>query len=261
MAAPAPPALWLLGGFAVGLLVTMVASWLPTRQAVRVSPLAALRPQPALDVRTATGRVRLALAALLLVTGPALLAPAMVQHSRVVMVVGGSAFFVGVLLAGPAFVPRLVRITGALLGPGGRLATENAVRNPHRTATTTAALLVGVTLTTAVLTGMTIWRAGMDEHRDTRLPIDAAFSSVARPVPTDLLDQVRRTPGVERAIAVNGAVATITGWAAPVPVVTAPGAAQVARDGGRFAQVPARNDPSRPGGLPLRAHGTGPPAR
>lgn len=237
MAAPAPPALWLLGGFAVGLLVTMGASWLPTRQAVRVRPLAALRPQPALDVGTTTGRVRLALAALLLVTGPALLATAMVQASRVLMVAGGATFFTGVLLVGPVVVPRLVRATGALLGPGGRLATGNAVRNPHRTATTTAALLVGVTLTTAVLTGMTTWRAGIDEHRDTRLPIDAAFTSVAAPVTADLLDEVRRTPGVEQGIAVNGAVARISAWDAPVPVVAAPDAAQVARDGGKFAQV------------------------
>ncbi|WP_235854817.1 FtsX-like permease family protein [Nonomuraea aridisoli] len=44
MGAAELPTLWLLGGFAVGLMVTMVASWLPTRRVVRVSPLAALRP-------------------------------------------------------------------------------------------------------------------------------------------------------------------------------------------------------------------------
>ena len=238
MAAPALPVIWLLGGFAVGLLVTMVASWLPTRQVVRVSPLAALRPQAPVDAHTATGRVRLGLAALLLVTGPALLTAAMIRDSRVLMVLGGGAVFSGVLLVGPVLVPRLVRAAGALLGPGGRLATANAVRNPHRTATTTAALLVGVTLTTAVLTGMATWRAAMDEHRDTRMPIDVALTSVDRPVTTELLDQVRRTPGVERAVAVQGVVAQVPGWDAPIPVLTAPDAAQVARDGGAFARVP-----------------------
>jgi putative ABC transport system permease protein len=237
MGAPAPPAPWLLGGFAVGLLVTMVASWLPTQGVVRVSPLAALRPDTALDVRAATGRVRLALAALLLVTGLALLAMATTQNSRVLMVGGGAAAFTGVLLFGPALVPRLVRVTGALLGPTGRLATENAVRNPRRTATTTAALLVGVTLTTAVLTGMATWRTAMDEHRDTRLPIDVALTSLDKPVTTDLLDQVRRTPDVEQAITIDGVMARITGWDAPIPVLTAPAAARVARDGGAFAQV------------------------
>ena len=236
MGAPALPVPWLLGGFAVGLLVTMVASWLPTRHVVRVSPLAALRPQAAVDVHTATGRARLALAALLLVTGLALLGMAMIHDSTVPMVAGGASVFTGILLFGPVLVPRLVRGTGALLGPAARLATENAVRNPRRTATTTAALLVGVTLTTAVLTGMATWRAAMDEQRNRHLPIDAALISLDEPVTTDLLDQVRRTPGVEQAIAVDGAVARITGFDEPIPVLTAPDAAQVARDGGAFAQ-------------------------
>ncbi|GAA1254712.1 FtsX-like permease family protein [Pseudonocardia aurantiaca] len=236
MGVPALPVPWLLGGLAVGLLVTMVASWLPTRRVVRVSPLAALRPEAAVDVHTATGRARLALAALLLVAGLALLGMAMIGDSTVVMLAGGASVFTGVLLFGPVLVPRLVRVTGALLGPGGRLATENAVRNPRRTATTTAALLVGVTLTTAVLTGMATWRAAMDEVSDRHLPIDAALISLDEPLTTDLLDQVRRTPGVEQAIAVNGAVARVTGFDNPIPVLTAPDAAQVARDGGAFAQ-------------------------
>ncbi len=237
LATPAPPVPWLLGGFAVGLLVTMVASWLPTRHVVAVSPLAALRPQAAVDVRTATGRARLALAALLLVTGPALLGTAMIRDSTLLMVAGGASVFTGVLLLGPVLVPRLVRITGTLLGPRGRLATENAVRNPRRTAATTAALLVGVTLTTAVLTGMATWRAGMDEVNVRHNPIDAALTSLEKPVTTDLLDQVRRTPGVEQAIAVDGAVAQVSGFDAPLPILTAPDAPQVARDGGTFAQV------------------------
>jgi putative ABC transport system permease protein len=152
LAAPALPVPWLVGGFAVGVLVTMLASWLPTRHVVRVSPLAALRPQAALDGRTAAGQARLALAGLLLVAGPALLAAAMIRGSTLLMVAGGASVFAGVLLVGPVLVPWLIRITGALLGPVGRIATQNAVRNPRRTATTTAALLVGVTLTTAVLT-------------------------------------------------------------------------------------------------------------
>jgi putative ABC transport system permease protein len=237
MAAPALPVLWLLGGFAVGLVVTMVASWLPTRQVVRVHPLVALRPQAPADVHTAGGRARLALAAALLVAGLALLAMAVLQDGRVAMLAGGASFVAGVLLFGPVLVPRLVRLTGALLGPAGRLATENAVRNPQRTAATTASLLIGVTLTSAVLTGMATWRAAMDEHRDTRLPIDVTFTSIDEPVTTGLLDQVRRTPGVERATAVDGVVARITGWDAPVPILTAPDAGQVARDGGAFART------------------------
>ncbi|MBF8184569.1 FtsX-like permease family protein [Nonomuraea sp. K274] len=237
MGAAGLPTLWLLGGFAAGLVVTMVASWLPTRRVVRVSPLAALRPDAAVDVHTATGLVRLVLAALLLVTGLGLLGVAMIQDSTALMVAGGGSVFTGVLLFGPVLVPRLVRLTGALLGPAGRLATKNAVRNPRRTATTTASLLVGVTLTTAVLTGMTTARAALDEQHGRQRPIDASLTSPKGPVAADLLDRVRHTPGVERAIAVDGAVARVAGLDEPVPVAAAPAAGQVARDGGAFARV------------------------
>jgi putative ABC transport system permease protein len=237
MGAPAPPTAWLLGGFAVGLAVAVVASWVPTRRVVRVSPLAALRPDVGPDAQTATGRVRLALTALLVIAGLALLGTAAAGGNAVLMVAGGGALFVGLLLLGPLVVPRLVRIAGALLGRGARLATENAVRNPRRTATTTAALLIGITLTSAVVTGLATYRAGVDELNNRNHPLDAAISSLDGPIDAGLLDRVRRTPGVEQAITVSGAVGRISGFADPIPVVTAPDAARVARDGGAFARV------------------------
>ncbi|MHA6621896.1 ABC transporter permease [Pseudonocardia sp. DLS-67] len=237
--APEPAAFWpwLVGAFAVGLVITLVASWLPTRRVVRVTPLAALRPETAVDARTATGRVRLVLAALGLVVGPVLLGLAMARDDTVLMLAGGAATAAGVLLVGPVVVPRLVRIAGAPLGPTGRLATKNAVRNPHRTAATTASLLVCVTLTTAVLTGSATTRAASDAERGEEHPIDVALTSPGAPLGGDLLDRVRRTPGVERAVPVDGAAARVSGLDDPVPLLAAADAAQVARDGGAFARV------------------------
>ncbi|GIJ63889.1 ABC transporter permease [Virgisporangium aurantiacum] len=234
MGAAGLPARWLLGGFVVGVVVTMVASWLPTRRVTRVSPLAALRPDATVDVDTKTGTTP---ASVLLVTGLVLLAVAMSRNSTAFMLAGGGSAFVGVLLFGPVLVPRLIRILGAPLGPTGRLATANAVRNPRRTATTTASLLVGVTLTTAVLTGLATTRAGVEGKRGTQHPVDAALTAAGKPVTTDLVDRARRVPGVERAIAVTGAMAEVTGLDRPVPVVAAPEADEVARDGGAFARV------------------------
>jgi putative ABC transport system permease protein len=234
MGAAGLPARWLVGGFVVGVVVTMVASWLPTRKVTRVSPLAALRPETTVDVRTAT---RVTPAAILLVTGVVLLGVAMSRNSTTVMLAGGASAFLGVLLLGPVLVPRLIRVLGAPLGPAGRLATANAVRNPRRTATTTASLLVGVTLTTAVLTGLATTRAGVEGKRGTQHPVDATLAAAGTPVPTDLLDRVRRAQGVERAVSVAGAMAEVTGFDRPVPVVAAPDAHRVARDGGAFARV------------------------
>lgn len=234
---PAPPALWLLGGFLIGLAVTLAASWLPTRSAVRVSPLAALRPVPALDTRAPSGQLQVAFAALLLLVGLALLATAMARDSTTIMLAGGGSVFAAVLLVGPVVFPFLIRIVGSLAGGTARLATANAVRNPRRTATTASALMVGITLASATLTAMATWSRAMDEHRDTRLPIDVALVSRGEPFPQTLLEQVRRTRGVAEAIALDGVMAQVTGWPEPVPIVSAPAAEQVARDGGAFARV------------------------
>ncbi|MFI6707753.1 ABC transporter permease [Nonomuraea sp. NPDC050478] len=234
MGAAELPVPWLLGGFAVGLAVTMVASWLPTRRVIRVSPLAALRPDAGVDARTRTGLAR---PALLLVIGLALLEVAMDRSSTALMLAGGGTVFAGVLLFGPVLVPRLVRIAGAPLGPTVRLAAENAAHHPRRTATTTASLLVGVTLTIAVLTGMATWRTSLNEQIGRDHPIDIALTSPKGPLTTDLLTRIRRTPGVEQAIPVYGAVAQVAGLHDPIPVVAAPTAGQVARDGGVFARV------------------------
>ncbi|GAA2235339.1 hypothetical protein GCM10010413_38890 [Promicromonospora sukumoe] len=210
LAAPQqPPGWWLLGGFVIGLVVTAVASWLPTRRVVRVSPLAALRPDGAVDVRTGAGRTRVTLGALLVAGGGALLAVAVARGSAVSMVTGGGALFAGVLLLGPLLVPLLVRGVGALLGPGGRLATENAVRNPRRTATTTASLLVGVTLTTAVLTGLASTRASVEANHGTAHPLDVALTSWDEPLDADVLERVLGVAGVERAIVVEGVLVDV----------------------------------------------------
>jgi putative ABC transport system permease protein len=127
-------------------------------------------------------------------------------------VVGCATTFAGVLVLGPVLVPALVRAAGGLLGRGAarRLATDNAVRNPRRTAATTASLLVGVTLTTAVLTGMASARTAVGAEMDSDHPLDLAVTGTA-PLPDDLLDTVRAMPGVSQAVAVLGVRARVAG--------------------------------------------------
>ena len=82
-------------------------------------------------------------------------------------------------------MPALIRVAGAvtgrLLGPAGRLAAGNAVRNPRRTAATTASLLVGVTLTTAVLTGLASSRSAVADDMDVSHPVDVVAHLDRRP--------------------------------------------------------------------------------
>ncbi|GAA5113562.1 ABC transporter permease [Alloalcanivorax gelatiniphagus] len=220
---------WAGAAFAVGVLVTVGAAWLPTRTATKVAPLAALRPDTGVDVRTAAGRWRLALAGLALVGGTGLLAASVATSTVPVMLAGGAAAFVGVLLVGPVLVPWLVRLAGRLTGDGPvrRLATGNAVRNPRRTATTAASLLVGVTLTTAVLTGLASSRTAIDRDMDDSYPLDATITAADGPLAADLTERVAGVQGVAQVESFAGTTATIAG--VDVPVAAVPGGSDVVR--------------------------------
>lgn len=239
---------WMVGAVLVGLLVTLVASWLPTRRVVRVSPMAALRPQEDVDLRSGAGRLRLGFGVLTILAGVAVLGAAVQAQEVLLMLAGGAATFTGVLLLGPVLVPALIRGAGALLsraaGAETRLASANAVRNPRRTAATTASLLVGVTLTTAVLTGMATARGAVEESLDTDHPVDVALTSTT-PLPGDVVARAAAVPGVRRAVALDGVRARIEGRR--VPVLAMPGAAVLrSRDGlsdpGRIVLPPSVAD-------------------
>ncbi len=233
-------AVWLGAAVALGVGVTLVASWLPTRKVVAVSPLAALRPEQAADVRSGAGRLRIALGLALVLGGSLLLAGSIALHNAAVMIAGGAATFAGVVLLGPVVVPALVRVAGHLagriLGAPARLATDNAVRNPRRTAATTASLLVGVTLTTAVLTGLASSRGAVDDDMATQHPIDLTVTA-AEPLADDLTEGIARSPGVRTAVAVQGARASIGDGVGDLPLLAAPAdAASVLQGDVDFAQ-------------------------
>lgn len=195
---------WLVAAFVGGVVATVVAAWLPTRAAVRVSPLAALRPAEQPTARTTAGRVRLALGSVIEAAGIAVLWAAMTTESMELLMAGGMLSFLGVLLLGPVLVPAVLRLVGRVTRRSGsfRVAAANAVRNPRRSAATTASLLVGVTLATAVLTGMTSGRAAVSAEMNAEYPVD--FAITGRPVATETVDRVRGIDGVDMVLALAG---------------------------------------------------------
>ncbi|MCM4082418.1 FtsX-like permease family protein [Paractinoplanes hotanensis] len=134
---------------AVGAGVTVVSALLPARRGTAVPPVAALS-DAAVQVARATGRARRIGGTAIFAAGLAGLFAATAVH-QIAVVIGGTLLTVtGFLLLSPIVVPALVRIVarplGALGGATVSLALLNAVRNPRRIATTTNALVVGVTL-------------------------------------------------------------------------------------------------------------------
>ncbi|MCY4728708.1 FtsX-like permease family protein [Nocardioides sp. STR2] len=223
---------WLGGACALGVLVTVAAAWLPTRGVTRVPPLAALRPDTGPDARSQSGRLRLALAVLSVATGSGLLAVAVADGalpSVVLMLGGGMIAFVGVLLLGPWLVPALLTAASRLLGTGpvGRLAAGNAVRDRRRAATTAASLLVGVTLTTAILTGLASSRTGIDDAMDTDYPLDATVTAVDAPLDDALVERAAAVDGVADTVTLAGTIAAVGDE--PLPLAQVSGRPTVVR--------------------------------
>ena len=146
---------------AVGIVVTLLASLRPAVRATRVPPIAAVREGATLP-EGRFHRFRGAGAAATAVLGFVALAYGLFAGGlgtiQVLLWLGLGALlvFVGVAL----FSSRLVRPLAQWLGwpasriggAAGRLARDNARRNPQRTASTAAALMIGLALVTLVAT-------------------------------------------------------------------------------------------------------------
>ena len=138
----------------VGVVVTVVAAVLPARRASRVAPVAAMRG----DVGAVSGGLgRRGLVGLaLLVCGALVLGVAVtrVHVSWPVAALGAVAAVLGMLVGAPLATRPVVRLIAwpfvALLGAVGRLARENALRVPRRTATTASALMIGLALISGI---------------------------------------------------------------------------------------------------------------
>ena len=141
-----------------GTLVTLVASVWPAVRATRIAPIAAVREGGMVVKRPSRktlvfGLVVTALSVFGLVYG--LLGEDVSAAVRALGIgLGAFGLFIGLAAIAPRLVRPLAHVVGLpaarLGGAAGRLAQENAVRNPGRTASTAAALMIGLTLVSFV---------------------------------------------------------------------------------------------------------------
>ncbi|MEU0578706.1 FtsX-like permease family protein [Streptomyces griseoincarnatus] len=140
-------------GLLLGVVVTVLAAYLPARRAGKISPMAALRDAgtPA-DGRT--GWVRAVTGLVLTGGGAAALylagAADKATDGSMWLGLGIVLTLIGFVVVGPVLASGVVRVLGAVLlrafGPVGRMAERNALRNPRRTGATGAALMIGLAL-------------------------------------------------------------------------------------------------------------------
>jgi putative ABC transport system permease protein len=146
-----------LSALVVGILVTMLAAWLPGRRAAKIPPVAAMNAVHATPSAKSLV-LRNTLGALVSAAGvvAVLAATTMSGDSgQLPMGAGAGLLVIGVFILTPLLSRPLIAAAAPLLkvfGIAGKLARLNSVRNPRRTAATASALMIGLTL----ITGLTV---------------------------------------------------------------------------------------------------------
>ncbi|MER6157174.1 FtsX-like permease family protein [Streptomyces sp. NPDC001868] len=157
----------------VGVLITMLAAWLPGRRAAKIPPVAAMSSVHA-KATTKSLVVRNTIGALLAGAGVATVLYATTMDGsdgQAPMGIGAVLLIIGVFVLTPLLSRPLIAAAAPLMrvfGISGKLARQNSVRNPRRTAATASALMIGLTL----ITGMTVM-AGSLQQAINRMAADA----------------------------------------------------------------------------------------
>ncbi|GFE21989.1 ABC transporter permease [Streptomyces nigrescens] len=192
-----------LSALGVGVVVTVLAAWLPSRKAAKIAPVEALNTVEAppalrsLVLRNSLGAV---------ITGLGIATMCYVSTLKdaddlPIAMVGGMLTLTGVIILAPLLSRPLVSLAGVvttrLFGISGKLAKENTLRNPRRTAATASALMIGLTL----ITGMTVVgnSAGqaMDKMTAQGLKADYKIGATSSGLDPKLSQKVADVPGVE----------------------------------------------------------------
>ncbi|MFF0548530.1 ABC transporter permease [Streptomyces sp. NPDC004311] len=189
----------------IGVVVTTVAAVLPAWRTGRIAPVAAMGSAH-LPATSKSLLVRNILGSVIGVLGVGLVFLGVSTGGNTGrMTMGGGAFFM--LIGLIVLLPLLSRpVIGAarpllqkLFGIPGKLAAQNAVRNPRRTAVTAASLAIGLTLvTTLSVFGVTVGKV-VDRMSTEKLKADyrVSMSSDAGSLDKSVAETLAKAPGIK----------------------------------------------------------------
>ncbi|MFI8189863.1 ABC transporter permease [Streptomyces sp. NPDC085946] len=193
-------------GLVLGVVVTVLAAYLPARRAGKISPMAALRDAGApADARA--GWIRGVLGTVL--TGAGVLALYLTARAdraaegSLWLGVGVVLSLIGFVVVGPLLAGGVVRVLGAVLlrvfGPVGRMAERNALRNPRRTGATGAALMIGLALVACLSVVGSSMVASATDQLDKTVGTDFIVQDDnGQLITRQAVEAVKATPGLER---------------------------------------------------------------
>jgi putative ABC transport system permease protein len=193
-------------GVVVGVVVTLLAAVPPALRATRVTPMGAIRGLDGATGHRVRGRLLAgggvaAIGLVLLLAG--VLGGA--AHSVGTSAAGAAALVAGLAILIPLIARPAARALGAPLirvfGQPAFLGRENAMRSPRRTASTAAALMIGIGLIGVVAILAASMKASATRTVDDSLRADFVLSPTgvaggAGGVPPVVVDRLRTTPAV-----------------------------------------------------------------
>ncbi|MET7681916.1 FtsX-like permease family protein [Streptomyces sp. NPDC005423] len=205
-----------VAGVLLGVIVTVLAAYLPARRAGKISPMAALRDAgtPA-DGRA--GWVRALIGLVLTGAGAAaLIAAATAKKATdgsLVLGAGVVLTLIGFVIIGPLLAGGVVRVLSAVLlrafGPVGRMAERNALRNPRRTGATGAALMIGLALVACLSVVGSSMVASATSELDRSVGADYIVQGTQRIVP-QAEKAMEHSPGLAHVTRYKDIEATLT---------------------------------------------------
>ena len=191
----------------VGTLISLLASLRPAVRATRVEPIAAVR-EGAVMPASRFARYAMPTAAIVGAASIALFSYGVfaggveIKTRMIVLVIGVLLMFVGVAMIATRIVRPLAYVLGApgarFGGAAGKLARENAVRAPARTASTAAAVMIGLALITFVAVIGQGFKSSFTDAVNTLFIADYSLSAGANgdPLTSKAADAVATAPGV-----------------------------------------------------------------
>ena len=190
----------------VGTGLTLLSALGPALRATRVPPVQGLR-EGAVLATPKEGRIRAAIGAVLAGAGIGVMAIGLfgVFGGATALGLGAVAVFLGVALLSPKLVPPLAALVGRPLervrGVPARIAHENSVRNPGRTASTAAALMIGLALVSFVAIFAAGLKGSIDDAIEESISADLFLANTDgfSDIPSGSADEVAGVEGVAAA--------------------------------------------------------------
>ncbi len=207
----------------VGTLVTVGSGLVPAIRATRVPPIAAMREGAELPKGRLSRYMPYIAGG---VTGLGVVFTVIgifanisdAGHRLLFIGLGAGLLFIGVAMLSPILIVPLASVIGwpiqRMTAITGRLARDNTMRNPSRTAITAAALMIGLALVAFV----TIFAAELKKTADDAVSREVAGTFIIQnqvsndnTIPLSITAAISRLPGVSVTSATRGGSALITG--------------------------------------------------